>query len=175
MNKKSRQPTSPNSLEVAWTPFQRCYDDPRDPGAAIWKNSRYQVHIHLIAATRGRAPDLIHLSLRRIDRGTLIPFRDIMRLKRELLDPEIELIELYPAESRLVDTSNQFHYWGMNSSTFRMPFGFDRGRVVGDGNGNGAVQTLYGPGDVPSDWLTRVQLENLAQMPAEKVATSSDC
>lgn len=173
MSKKNKQLTQPNSLEVAWTTFQRCHNDPRDPGAVIWKNSRYQIHIRLIPAIRGSAADLIHLSLRRIDRGTSIPFRDLMRIKRELLDPEIELVELYPAESRLIDTANQFHYWGINSPTFRIPFGFDQGRVVGDGNGDGAVQVPYEPGDIPADWLGREQLEQLlAQLPRDKTAAS---
>jgi hypothetical protein len=32
-------------------------------------------------------------------------------------------VELYPAESRLMDTSNKYHLWAITDPTFRFPFG----------------------------------------------------
>jgi hypothetical protein len=157
--KKTKQMPPQNSLQRGWTPFDLCQPDPRDPGATIYKNSRYQVHIRSIEGERQSSPAMIHVYLRRLDRGTDIPFRDLMRIKRELLHPEIELIELFPAESRLIDTANQYHYWGLNSTKFRFPFGFQAGRVVGDGNGEGAKQALYEEDEKPSDWLSSTQLQ----------------
>jgi len=37
---------------------------------------------------------------------------------------------LYPAESRRVDTSNQYHLWVMKDPMFKFPFGFKE-RMVG--------------------------------------------
>jgi hypothetical protein len=168
---KTREKQSPpqNSLEQAWTPFFRCHDDPRDLGAAIFKNSRYQVHIRRIVAKKQPAPDMVHVSLRRIDRGTLIPYRDIMRIKRELLHPEIELTQIYPAESREVDQANQYHFWGVNDVFYRFPFGFDQGRIVGDGTGDGGVQTPYEEDNQPDDWLSRQELlARIARQDKEK-------
>lgn len=155
MKKKSIR--QQDSLAQPWTPFYRCEPDVRDPNAQIYRNSRYQVHIRLIRA-EGDHPEMIHISLRRLDRGILIPFRDVMRMKRELLHPEIELVELFPAEERLVDTANQFHYWGINSTDFRFPLGFTQ-RLVGDGNGQeGGKQAFYEKDEQPADWLSHEQL-----------------
>lgn len=156
MRPKKSATSRKNSLEQSWTPFYRCDPDENIDGE-IFKNSRYQIVKRLYKATKDEtAPDMIHLSLKRLDGGTYIPFRDLMRMKRELLDPEIELIEIYPAESRLIDTANQFHFWGLDDRGFRFPFGFTQGRLVGEGSG--VTQTPYEEGDQPSDWLPSDQI-----------------
>jgi hypothetical protein len=35
-------------------------------------------------------------------------------------------VELFPAESRLVDTANQYHLWVMADAEYRFPFGYQR-------------------------------------------------
>jgi len=99
---------------------------------AIWINSRYQVNIRRIHNDREGAPDLVHLSIKRRDKGQVGEerYRDFMRIKDELLSPEHEAIEIYPARSREVDTSNQYHMWAIDSSEWRVPFGFSDGRKV---------------------------------------------
>jgi len=92
-------------------------------GSKIWKNDVYQV------AVRKRGANLVHLSIKRIDRGTIHDWRDLQEIKNQLVGPECEGVELYPAESRLVDTANQYHIWCSTDPKFRFPFGFD-GRFV---------------------------------------------
>lgn len=50
-------------------------------------------------------------------------WRNFQRMKNQLCGPESEAIELYPAESRLVDTANQF-YLVVLPEGIRLPFGF---------------------------------------------------
>jgi hypothetical protein len=39
---------------------------------------------------------------------------------------------LYPAESRIVDTANQYHLWVIETPGIKFPLGFDEGRKVQD-------------------------------------------
>lgn len=98
----------PNSL---WTPLRPATvhpdDDLYDPfsDGEVFKNSLYTVF------RREMAPGVVHLSIRRNDRTTAKDWRDFQRIKNELCGPEWEGLELYPAESRLVDSANQYHLW----------------------------------------------------------------
>ena len=84
---------------------------------ALFVNSRYQV------AMRDQGP-LVHLSIKRIDQAPVHDWRDLQRIKNELVGAECEAVELYPATSRLVDTSTQYHLWCSRDPSFRFPFGF---------------------------------------------------
>ena len=102
--------------------------------AEVYQNDRYEVALYRmppITKASDNAPVLIHLSVKRRDRGHVRDWRDLQRIKNELLGPEHEAVELYPAESRLVDAANQFHLWGFDDPTFRFPFGF-ADRLVSD-------------------------------------------
>jgi len=51
----------------------------------------------------------VWLSIVRRDRSACHDWRDLQRIKNELCGEEREAVELHPAESRLVDTNNQYH------------------------------------------------------------------
>ncbi len=53
------------------------------------------------------------LSFKNRDRTARHDWRDIQRMKNEIVGPEREALELYPAESRLHDSADQFHLWVM--------------------------------------------------------------
>lgn len=89
----------------------------------VFKNNKYQVSIY----TR---EGLTWLAIVRIDREAIHDWRDIQRIKNELMGPEREACELYPAESRLVDTNNQFHLFVLPEGA-SFPFGYDE-RDVSD-------------------------------------------
>lgn len=100
----------------------------------VYQNDRYEVALYRTPPVPGApddAPNLVHLSVKRRDRAAVHDWRDLQRIKNELLGPEHEAVELYPAESRLVDAANQFHLWGFDDPTFRFPFGF-ADRLVSD-------------------------------------------
>jgi hypothetical protein len=101
----------------------------------IWLNNLYQVHLRRIANPDPEGPPLVHLSIRRRDRKAARDWRDFQRIKNQLVGAECEAVELYPAESRLVDSANQFHLWAVADPTFRFPIGFGGGRFVVDEDG----------------------------------------
>jgi hypothetical protein len=92
----------------------------------VFANNRYQV------LRRSIGGDMVHLSIKRIDQEQIRSWRDLQRIKNEPVGPECEGIEIYPAESRLVDTANQYHLFVLTDPTKRIPMGFDDGRVVLD-------------------------------------------
>lgn len=88
-------------------------------------NSRYQVN------RRHFAEGWVHLSVKRLDQAPIHDWRDLMRIKDDLVGPECEAIEIYPAQSRLADSANQYHLWCSTDPTYRFPFGF-QARMVND-------------------------------------------
>ena len=107
----------------------------REDIAEAWENDKYLVLVY-------RQDTITWLSMRTQDRSPFTNWRDKQRIKNQLVGPECEGIELYPAESRLVDTSNQFHLWVINDPTYRFPFGFNKRRVTEKVSG-GAVQRPF--------------------------------
>lgn len=105
-----------------------------DPNAQFWVNDRYTV----IQSLRPDQPERwMWLSVRRNDRKPIRDWRDLQRIKNDIAGPEREAIELFPAERRLVDTSNQYHLWVLPAGEV-MPVGFDK-RVVSDDEGRMVV------------------------------------
>jgi len=74
-----------------------------------------------------------HLSIKREDREPIHDWRDLQIIKSLFCGPESEGIEIYPAESRMVDTANQFHLWVFPDGA-TIPVGFNDGRLVADSN-----------------------------------------
>lgn len=103
-----------------WTPFQRGHF-PGAPEAEVYLNSRYQVFVTRfdIDAPFG---ECVHLSIKLRDKKAWHDWRDMQRIKNELVGPEVEAVELFPAESRLMDTANQYHLWCFPA--FKFPFGY---------------------------------------------------
>jgi hypothetical protein len=98
----------------------------------VWVNDKYQVHKRVMEPLDGsKLPPLVHLSIRRLDRSPIRDWRDMQEIKNLLVGPENEAAELYPAESRRVDTANQFHLWVLADPALRFPFGFTD-RMVSD-------------------------------------------
>lgn len=110
--KRSRRRVKVESPPPAWTPFESAspghsgdvQEDRRFVGTFV--NSRYQVSISAVPSAFG---EMLWLAIINRDRSCRRDWRDFQRIKNELVGPEREAIELYPAESRLVDTNNQFH------------------------------------------------------------------
>ena len=107
-------------------------------------NNLYQV------ARRDPFPDevsgqigFIHLSIKRHDKKPIVNWNHLQRIKNEIVGPEYEAVELFPAESRLVNMANQYHLWVLHDSSKRFPFGFDSGRHAGPSVGNKATAQHY--------------------------------
>jgi hypothetical protein len=93
----------------------------------VYVNSRYTVFVDSSFASDGEGGviEMVHLSIKRNDQQTIHDWRDMQRIKNELVGPECEGVELYPAESRCVDTANQYHLWCVKSDTFRWEIGWN--------------------------------------------------
>lgn len=88
----------------------------------LWANERYTVEVRYITAPApfGRGK---WISFHDAARTATHDWREIQRIKNEVLGPEVEAVEIYPAESRLVDESNQFHLWAFEGVQ-PFPFGY---------------------------------------------------
>jgi len=103
--------------EAEWTPFVHAPSgNPLGEGTTVI-NSLYQVSIH------EHEGGWTWLAIVRLDREAIHDWRHLQRIKNEICGPEREAIELYPAESRLVDASNQFHLWVMPPGSV-LPIGY---------------------------------------------------
>jgi hypothetical protein len=141
--------------DVAWTPFERCALSESTPpdlrkmheeqGILTFRNSIYQVEVRgvLVPPPFGKA---VWLSFKTLDKQPRHDWREMQRLKDELVGEAVESVELYPSEERLVDTSNQYHLWCFPNLEFpdhRFPFGY-RERLLAEGSAPGIATTGLG-------------------------------
>jgi len=84
----------------------------------VYRNELYQVAVR-------RDEFWIHLSIKRNDRAPIHDWRELQEIKNQILGQDAEAVELFPAESRLVDSANQYHLWSPNKPGYRFPFGFE--------------------------------------------------
>lgn len=89
----------------------------------LFVNDVYMVRVR-------QASPFVQLDIARRDGQPGKSWRDFQRIKNELVGPECEAVELFPAESRLVDTSNQYHLWVYPDPANRFPFGYSRRFVL---------------------------------------------
>ncbi len=95
-----------------------------------WRNDLYQVELRDMRVMVGdQVQEWVHLNIRRTDGYPGREWRHFQQIKNELVGPECEAVELYPAESRLVDTSNKYHLWACRQPGFRFPLGFSERQV----------------------------------------------
>lgn len=155
----------PTIHKQPWTPFREMeipdidkYIGDAEPPAHIFSNSRYQVSMWLDEdPTMGK---FVHLSIRDHDRSARHDWRDLQRIKNELCGDEFDAVEVYPAESRLVDTANQYHLFVF--ATWHPRFGF-RSRLVADGKSAYAPKAEQRPFESrPADCLSGEQLNDAA-------------
>lgn len=93
-------------------------------GVEHWVNDVYQVAKRLLDDD-GNGKQSFHLSIKRTDRKPCRDWRDFQRIKTELCGADAEGMELYPAESRVVDAANQYHLWVFTG--VEIPAGFPAG------------------------------------------------
>ena len=71
-----------------------------------WGNDRYTVSVHLLDGDRD---GFVELAVHNHNRTPHVPWRHLQQIKNEVLGPDREAVQLFPAEDRLVDTANE--YW----------------------------------------------------------------
>jgi hypothetical protein len=122
-------------ISGAWTKMRKRAIDPTaqrvmtsvgEPINEVWSNDVYECMVRYLSPQGKSGP--LHLSIKRLDRGAIRDWRHVQSIKNEVAGPEREAVELYPAESRLVDQANQTHLWVMDEGV-ELPIGY-RERVV---------------------------------------------
>jgi len=97
------------------------------------EDGRYQVAIFK-DTDNGFGLKMTHLSIKRVDKAPIHDWRDLQAIKNFFLGEECEAIEVYPKESRRVDSANQYHLWGFPDGE-QVPVGFTGKRYVTDTSG----------------------------------------
>lgn len=133
-------------------------DIPLDPRITYLRNNHFMVDVMEIEPREpfGR---ILWLSIKRIDRAAIHDWRDMQQIKNMICGPNCEAVEIYPAETRHVDTSNQYHCWAFPDG-YRLPFGYSERLIMlpdnpdGSNNGSRARQRPFRQGEQPSDAMT---------------------
>jgi hypothetical protein len=99
----------------SWEPLRQDAQDPH-----LWGND--QVSASMLKTTLPNGTGYAQIGYHRRDRAPIRDWRIGQRIKNQLCGPEWEAIELYPAESRKVDTANEYHLWCIEG---QFPFGFE--------------------------------------------------
>ena len=69
----------------------------------------------------GHEAHFYHLDITSRDNAPCKNWRHFQQIKNELIGPEYEAMELFPAESRLVDAGNEYHLWVHATPGVRFP------------------------------------------------------
>lgn len=84
----------------------------------VYTNGKYTVMVRTIDTEWGKVE---HTCIRNTG-NTDIPWRDKQKIKNDLFGREWVAVEVFPAESELVDEANMYHLWVLPEG-FRLPFG----------------------------------------------------
>lgn len=131
----SKRKKSGRSMPRPWQPLVGPHSgvDPlgNDTGGTWFGNDLYSVMVEGIVPKSDDSewPPVLHLTLHRRDRNPRIDWRHLQRIKNEITSVEHEAVQLFPAENRLVDCSNEFHLWVFPAG-FKVPFGYTERLVM---------------------------------------------
>jgi len=106
----------------------------RDIYAEIYVNDIYQVAVY----RKEEADELVHvdelkgrctwLSIKRRDKRPVNNWQDMQTIKNRLVGVDCDAIQIFPAESRMVNMANQYHLIVLPSDA-SLPFGWGRRSV----------------------------------------------
>jgi hypothetical protein len=100
--------------------------DEEEAKCLFFINNLYQVSMsRTFVDWFGVEKDIVQLCIRRRDGAMVWDWRHFQQIKNELCGEEVEGLQLFPAESRKVDTSNKWHIWIVADGT-KMPFGWQQ-------------------------------------------------
>lgn len=89
----------------------------------IWISPIYVVLVYTRDTAWG---EVTHLAIRRADEKPEMPWRDMQRIKDELVGPERLGVEVFPPRSAVMDQANMYHLWVLPEG-FDLPFGLAGG------------------------------------------------
>ena len=86
-----------------------------------YTNGEYAVMVRTVQTPWGAVE---HACIRNTD-NTDIPWREKQKIKNDLFGRERVAVEIFPAESELVDDANMYHLWILPDG-FKLPFGLPK-------------------------------------------------
>lgn len=128
-----------------WIPMRRVDSSALD-GCPVWQNDLYTTTVrHHADGWPLGGGEWIQLGIYCEDGEPRHDFRAFQRIKNDICGSEWEAIELYPAESRLVDPSNYYLLWCAPS----INIGMKDGRTIAGPQNCIAPQRGWAKGDEP--------------------------
>lgn len=110
-------------IAKGWNDFEDAMPEVLDRGLAplkgmtrIWKNNLY------IVQEFPKSEGMTLLMVRRNDAAPIRSWSDMQRIKNELMGEDRVAVEVYPAESDLIDLANMYHLWVFQEG-YKLPFG----------------------------------------------------
>jgi hypothetical protein len=101
---------------------------------SLHRNSFYVVQVYEFASSEYTVGfermTMLHLIIRRIDGAAIHKWRDLQRIKNEIVGPDRVAVEVYPPEEQLVDQANLTHLW-VYPPGYELPFGLHLGARSG--------------------------------------------
>ena len=99
------QPMERHRMNPAYRAAMFPNGEPEGSRFEVWANDLYSVVVE--HSELGWA----YMTIKRLDRHAIRDWRHLQSIKNECVGPEREAFEIFPAESRLMDTANQYHLW----------------------------------------------------------------
>lgn len=94
-------------LDLKPQQLRRIYD--KQKREKVYKSELYQVAVDRQPEHGYGRAVIWHLSIKRLDKAPIMDWRDLQEIKNQIAGAETEAVQIFPAETRLVDTSNQYH------------------------------------------------------------------
>lgn len=99
-------------MAKGWNDFEDAMPEMTERGleplrgmSRIWKNNLYVVQVF------PKPNGITLLMVRRNDAAPIRSWSDMQRIKNELMGDHRVAVEIYPAESDVVDQANMYHLW----------------------------------------------------------------
>jgi len=118
-----------------WDAWQVTMMEVQGEEQLCYHNNRYHV-FYREYQPEGVPHTVVHLSIKNNDRSPHRDWRDLQRIKNEIVGEEYQMVEIFPRESDKVDLSNQYHLWGFKTVEpvlARLGFGWHGKRLVWNG------------------------------------------
>lgn len=120
----------------------------------VYINDVYQVNLKEIDG------GITWLSIKRRDKDSIHDWRDMQLIKNMICGEEREGCEIYPAESRLVDTSNQYHIFVLPKGQI-FPFGYGDRLIVTDSDEEmNTRQRPFKQDELPNDAISSAEMRD---------------
>ena len=110
----------------------------------VWQNSLYRATVNRKMNDEFGA-EITEISITRKDKEATKDWRHFQQIKNDLVGEDVEAIEIYPNEKRLMDTANTYWLYAFPKD-YILPFGFMTPRNVTDSqtaSAVGAVQRAF--------------------------------